>query len=132
MFSNKVCVITGGANGIGKAIKEEFLKFLTENTPKTDIEHEIEITLPLFKNFIKLELENISIEDYEEFIISQGNRKLPDFLNEINELNNYNYEFEELIPSEIYTNKQKLLIDSLKNIFFDFIINIFYFSIINI
>ncbi len=102
-------------------IKEEFLKFLTENTPKTDIEHEIEITLPLFKNFIKLELENISIEDYEEFIISQGNRKLPDFLNEINELNNYNYEFEELIPSEIDTNKQKLLIDSLKNIFFDFI-----------
>ena len=99
-------------------IKEEFLKFLTENTPKTDIEHEIEITLPLFKNFIKLELENISIEDYEEFIISQGNRKLPDFLNEINELNNYNYEFEELIPSEIDTNKQKLLIDSLKNIFF--------------
>ena len=58
---------------------------------------------------------------YEEFIISQGNRKLPDFLNEINELNNYNYEFEELIPSEIDTNKQKLLIDSLKNIFFDFI-----------
>lgn len=102
-------------------IKEEFLKFLTENTPKTDIEHEIEITLPLFKNFIKLELENISIEDYEEFIISQGNRKLHDFLNEINELNNYNYEFEELIPSEIDTNKQKLLIDSLKNIFFDFI-----------
>ena len=101
-------------------IKEEFLKFLTENTPKTDIEHEIEITLPLFKNFIKLELENISIEDYEEFIISQGNRKLPDFLNEINELNNYNYEFEELIPSEIDTNKQKLLIDSLKNIFFRF------------
>ena len=26
MFSNKVCVITGGANGIGKAIKEEFTK----------------------------------------------------------------------------------------------------------
>lgn len=102
-------------------IKEEFLKFLAENTPKTDMEHEIEITLPLFKNFIKLELENISIEDYEEFIINQGNRKLPDFLNEIDELNNYKYEFEELIPSEIDTNKQKLLIDSLKNIFFYFI-----------
>ena len=26
MFKNKVCVITGGANGIGKAIKEEFEK----------------------------------------------------------------------------------------------------------
>ena len=26
MFKNKVCVITGGAHGIGKAIKEEFLK----------------------------------------------------------------------------------------------------------
>ena len=26
MFSNKVCVITGGANGIGKSIKEEFEK----------------------------------------------------------------------------------------------------------
>ena len=26
MFTNKVCVITGGANGIGAAIKEEFIK----------------------------------------------------------------------------------------------------------
>ena len=26
MFKDKVCVITGGANGIGKAIKEEFIK----------------------------------------------------------------------------------------------------------
>ena len=102
-------------------IKEEFLKFLSENTPKTDIEHEIEITLPLFKNFIKLKLENISIEDFEEFIINQGKRKLPDFLNEINELTEYNYDFEELIPTEIDENKNEILIDSLKNIFFDFI-----------
>ena len=26
MFKDKVCVITGGANGIGKSIKEEFIK----------------------------------------------------------------------------------------------------------
>ena len=26
MFKNKVCVITGGAHGIGKTIKEEFIK----------------------------------------------------------------------------------------------------------
>ena len=26
MFTNKVCVITGGANGIGKAIANEFIK----------------------------------------------------------------------------------------------------------
>ena len=26
MFKNKVCVITGGANGIGKAIVNEFIK----------------------------------------------------------------------------------------------------------
>ena len=102
-------------------IKDEFLKFLSENTPKTDMKNKIEITLPLFKNFMKLELENIPIDDFEEFIISQGKRKLPDFLNEIEELNNYKYEFEELIPAEIDANKHGLLIESLKNIFFDFI-----------
>ena len=105
-------------------IKDEFLKFLSENTPKTDIKNKIEITLPLFKNFMKLELENIPLNDFEEFIISQGNRKLPDFLNEIDELNNYNYKFEELIPDELNSNQHDLLIDSLKNIFFDYISSI--------
>ncbi len=102
-------------------IKDEFLKFLSENTPKTDMKNKIETTLPLFKDFMKLELENISIDEFEEFIISQGNRTLPDFLNEIDELNNYNYKFEELIPAKIDVNKHELLIESLKNIFFDFI-----------
>ena len=38
-------------------IKDEFLKFLSENTPKTDMKNKIEITLPLFKNFSEIVIE---------------------------------------------------------------------------
>lgn len=104
-------------------IKETFLKFLSENTPKTNINSKIEIALPLFKNFIKMELDYIKPENFEEFIINQGKRDLPDFIYEIDELNNYNYEFNEIIPPEIEKDKHQNLINAIKNIFFDFIIS---------
>ena len=104
-------------------IKNAFLKFLSQNTQKTDIENKIKITLPLFKNFIKSELKNRNANNIEEFILSQGNRDLPDFLNKIDELINYNYEFEDLIPNEINEDKHEILIESLKKIYFDFILS---------
>ena len=99
------------------------MKFLSQNTQKTDIENKIKITLPLFKNFIKSELKNRNTNNIEEFILSQGNRDLPDFLNKIDELINYNYEFEDLIPNEINEDKHEILIESLKKIYFDFILS---------
>ncbi len=95
-------------------IKETFLKFLSENTPKTNINSKIEIALPLFKNFIKMELDYIKPENFEEFIINQGKRDLPDFIYEIDELNNYNYEFNEIIPPEIEKDKHQNLINAIK------------------
>ena len=99
------------------------MKFLSQNTQKTDIENKIKITLPLFKNFIKSELKNRNANNIEEFILSQGNRDLPDFLNKIDELINYNYEFEDLFPNEINEDKHEILIESLKKIYFDFILS---------
>ena len=104
-------------------IKDKLLKFLSENTPKTNMENNIKILLPLFKNFIKIEFENIKTGNFEEFILNQGKRKLPDFLFEIKELNNYEYEFDEIIPQDINEDKQEILNKSLRNIFFDFMLS---------
>lgn len=104
-------------------IKDAFLKFLSENTQKTDINNKIKNILPSFKNLIKSELEKKDSKNIEKFLITQGNRDLPAFLNEIEELINYNYEFDKLIPPEIDKDKQEILIDSLKNIFFDYMVS---------
>ena len=61
-----------------------------------------------------MELDYIKPENFEEFIINQGKRDLPDFIYEIDELNNYNYEFNEIIPPEIEKDKHQNLINAIK------------------
>lgn len=104
-----------------ESIKNEFLIYLAKNTPTTDMQKQIKNKLVLFDKIIKPTLENMDCESFEEFVISNGKTTLPDFINDIPEINDYEYDFADIIPDDIDESKHDILTKSLKNIFLDFL-----------
>ena len=85
------------------------------------MQKQIKSKLVLFDKIIKPTLENMDCESFEEFVISNGNTTLPDFINDIPEINDYEYDFADIIPDDIDESKHDILTKSLKNIFLDFL-----------
>lgn len=104
-----------------ESIKNEFLIFLAKNTSTTDMQKQIKNNLVLFNKIIKPTIRDMDSKSFEEFVISNGKTTLPDFLRDISEINNYEYDFADLIPDEIDEAKHDILTMSLKNIFLDFL-----------
>ncbi|MBE6503980.1 MAG: hypothetical protein E7Z76_06840 [Methanobrevibacter sp.] len=104
-----------------ESIKNEFLIYLAKNTPTTNMQKQIKNKLLLFDKIIKPTLENMDCESFEEFVISNGKTTLPDFINDIPEINDYEYDFADIIPDDIDESKHDILTKSLKNIFLDFL-----------
>ena len=92
-----------------ESIKNEFLIYLAKNTPTTNMQKQIKNKLLLFDKIIKPTLENMDCESFEEFVISNGKTTLPDFINDIPEINDYEYDFADIIPDDIDESKHDIL-----------------------
>ena len=87
------------------------------------MQKQIKNKLVLFDKIIKPTLENMDCESFEEFVISNGKTTLPDFINDIPEINDYEYDFADIIPDDIDESERDILTRSLKNIFLGHVSN---------
>lgn len=103
-------------------IKDDFLKYLSENTLETNLSKKIKYSLFVFKEFFNSQISNFDEDSFLDYIDSHITNDLPDFVKNLSEFNNYDVEFEQLIPDYINSNHDEI-VNNLKNIFFNSFIN---------
>ena len=101
------------------SIKNDFLKFLGENTPNSDFASRIESGLELFKQFIVPKMESMDGVNLINFLNSRKDNDSPKFLEDYEDvIKHYDDFFKNMIPDNIEEKYHQDIVPLLKNIFF--------------
>ena len=101
-----------------KNIHEKFIEYLSKVTPHTDFKVLIDYNLVSFKDFLENKFKSISKEEFNEFIESYTHIDDLNFLSNIDEFNNYDWNFDEILPNFISIEKKENICNILKMMFF--------------
>ena len=100
-------------------IKEDFLEYLGRVTPKTDFKSLIEKNIQIFQQSVGSKISQMSRANFEDFINFCSNIELPSFLENLDEINNYNPIFKSLIPYYVDSTDFGKITNSLKRCFLE-------------
>lgn len=99
-------------------IHEKLIEYLSEIVPSTDFHAMINHNLKYFHDFLEKEFLNKDKEHFEEFINSYDHVNDLNFLFQIEEFNEYDWNFENILPDFVNQQEKTKICNILKLIFF--------------
>lgn len=105
-------------------IKDDFLEYLGRVTPKTDFKNIIEENIQVFHQSVGSKINQMSRANFEDFINFCSNIELPSFLEDFDEINNYDDIFKSIIPYYVESDDFKKVIYSLKRCFLEDLLSV--------
>ena len=100
------------------------LEYLGRVTPKTDFKNIIEDNIQVFHQSVGSKINQMSRANFEDFINFCSNIELPSFLEDFDEINNYDDIFKSIIPYYVESDDFKKVIYSLKRCFLEDLLSV--------
>ena len=102
-----------------KNIQKEFVRFLSKVTPPTDFKNLIDDNLEYYKEFLEENFESLTPEEFDNFINSYVPNDNLNFVSELDEFDNYDWDLDDVIPDFVLPEDKQDIYFILKMMFFD-------------
>ena len=100
-------------------IQKEFVRFLSKVTPHTDFKNLIDDNLEYYKEFLEENFESLTPEEFDNFINSYVPNDDLNFVSELDEFDNYDWDLDDVIPDFVLPEDKQDIYFILKMMFFD-------------